>query len=117
MRKYLLPLGAVALAAAAFIGLTAGPIEAIGSTGQRHVIEIRGLEFRPHELVVAPGDTVVWINRDLVPHTATADDATWDSETIDANQEWRIIVREGMRETYLCLHHPTMKGRFRIAQP
>ena len=117
MRKYLLPLGAAAVAAVAFIALVAVPIEATGSTGQRHVVEIRQLEFHPQELVVAPGDTVVWINRDLVPHTASADDATWDSETIDAKQEWQIIVSEGMGETYLCLHHPTMKGRLRIAQP
>ncbi len=116
MRKYLLPLGAAAMVAAAFTGVAAAQMAATEPAAQRHVVEIHKLEFRPRELTVAPGDTVVWINRDLVPHTVTAGDETWDSETIDANQEWQIVVRDGLSEDYLCLYHPTMTGRLRIAR-
>ena len=116
MRKYFLPLGAAAIAAAAFIGLIPLSMGATETGGQRHVIEIRKFEYRPQELEVAPGDTVVWINYDLIPHTATAEDANWDSETIEAKKEWQIVVREGMSELYLCLFHPTMRGRLKIVR-
>lgn len=31
------------------------------------------------DITVAPGTTVVWINRDTKPHTVTADDGSFDS--------------------------------------
>ena len=37
-----------------------------GTPARMHTIEIRGMEFHPAELTVALGDTVVWINRDVV---------------------------------------------------
>ena len=38
---------------------------------RRHVVEIRGMAFHPAVLEIHRGDTVVWVNRDFVPHTAT----------------------------------------------
>jgi len=64
------------LLVAILICTTLSPIKAGTSDAlnQRHVVEIRNLEFTPKELVVATGDTITWINYDLVPHTVTADD-------------------------------------------
>ena len=115
MRKHLILLGAVAaVAAAAFIGSAAAPLDAAQATARRHIVEIRNLEFFPRELSVEPGDTVVWINRDLVPHTVTADDATWDSEYLGAGEEWQIVVTPGMSGDYVCLYHPKMTARLHI---
>jgi len=35
-----------------------------------HTVTIEGMQFRPQALSVALGDTVVWVNKDLVAHTA-----------------------------------------------
>lgn len=35
---------------------------------QRHIVEIREFSFHPKRTVASPRDTVVWINRDVVPH-------------------------------------------------
>jgi len=43
------------------------------------------MQFNPAELTVHRGDRVVWVSKDLFPHTATAKDKTFDSGTIDAN--------------------------------
>ena len=59
-------IGVLALAGAAAPSRPADPVP------QRHVVEIRGMAFHPEVLEVRRGDTVVWINRDIVPHTATA---------------------------------------------
>ena len=37
-----------------------------------HTITIEGMRFQPEVLTVSPGDTIVWVNKDIVPHTATS---------------------------------------------
>lgn len=94
----------VALAAAA-AGPRAGEVP-----GHRYEIEIRGMEFHPAELVVQPGDTVVWINRDIVPHTATRP-SHWDTGTLTQGQIGRYIARSRGKQPYACTLHPTMTGQ------
>lgn len=77
---------------------------------QRHVVEMRAFQFDPATLTVAPGDTVVWINRDAVPHTATSEDGAWDSGSIAAGGSWSRVVEGAGAEAYLCTFHPTMRG-------
>jgi len=66
--------------------------------------------FNPAELTVAQGDTVVWTNADIVPHSATATDASWDSKAIDAGASWSFVARKPGRHDYYCVFHPNMKG-------
>ncbi len=105
---------AAALAVAVLLGVTSSPMVAGESLSQSHTVQIRNLRFSPSELVVAPGDTVVWVNNDLIPHTITADDRSWDSERLNQNDRWEVVVHEGMRETYFCRYHPSMTGRLLI---
>ena len=105
---------AAALAVAVLLGATSSPMAAGESLTQSHTVQIHNLRFSPSELVVAPGDTVVWVNNDLIPHTITADDRSWDSERLNQNDRWEIVVHEGMHGTYFCLYHPSMTGRLFI---
>lgn len=74
----------------------------------RHVVEITHFLFAPDTLHVAVGDTIVWVNRDAVPHTATAGDGGWDSGSIAAQARWTHVVdRPG---EYVCTIHPSMVG-------
>lgn len=85
---------------------------------RRHVIEIGGMAFRPTSLVVAPGDTVVWINRDLVPHTATAEAARgWDTGVLAQERSGRVVVGRPGEVKYLCALHPGMRGTLIIRSP
>jgi plastocyanin len=43
-----------------------------------HTVTIEAMRFRPEHLTVASGDTIVWINKDLVPHTATSEPGRFD---------------------------------------
>jgi len=45
-------------------------------------------------VLAAVGDTLVWSNRDVVPHTATADGGGWNTGSIPAGGERRVVVRE-----------------------
>ena len=82
---------------------------ALGWTAPRtHTVEIRGMEFHPAELTVAPGDTIVWINRDIVPHTATA--TAWGTDVLSQGQSGSIVARRAGTIRYVCNLHPTMHG-------
>lgn len=70
------------------------------------------MAFEPAELTVMRGDTVVWLNRDIVPHTATATGKPgWDSGTLSQGTRGRVILRDGGTVTYICQLHPTMRGK------
>jgi plastocyanin len=75
-----------------------------------HTVEISGFAYLPATLDVAPGDTVVWINRDAVPHTATRDGRSWDSGSIAAGQTWRLVAASRGSQPYYCAFHPVMRG-------
>ena len=74
-----------------------------------HLVEIEGMKFNPKVLEVSPGDTVIFRNADLVPHTATAKD--FDSKPINPNGSWKLVVGKKKGEVpYKCSLHPTMNG-------
>ena len=78
---------------------------------KKHVVEISALKFEPEQLNAAIGDTVVWVNKDIVPHTATATDEKWDFDYIaDGDKSTVLIVQETGNQPYFCRYHPSMKG-------
>ena len=77
-------------------------------SGETHVIEISGLKFVPDNVDAKPGDTITWVNRDIVPHTATSKDGSWDTGTLAKNESKSLVVREGMASAYFCKFHPSM---------
>jgi plastocyanin len=102
---------ALAMGVVAFAGASAAS-RSPAPASQSHLIEIRGMAFEPAELTVMRGDTLVWINRDIVPHTATAPGKRgWDTGTLSQGELGRVILRESGRVTYICQLHPTMRGR------
>ena len=78
----------------------------------RHVVEIRGMAFHPEVLQVSRGDTVEWINRDIVPHTATSTrKGGWDTGPLPEGKTGRYIAAHRGEDPYICKLHPTMVGK------
>jgi len=88
----------------------AGAIGGCSPSPRSHAIVMRNFGFDPPTVTVAVGDTVSWQNADLVPHTATARDAAWDSKTIGADGAWHVITTAPGTHDYYCVFHPGMKG-------
>lgn len=83
-----------------------------GRAPTTHTVEIRGMEFHPAVLTAAVGDTIVWTNRDIVPHTATASGPTkWDTGQLTQGQVGRYVARRAGVMAYSCTFHPTMHGK------
>ena len=79
-----------------------------------HTVTIEGMRFLPEVLTVAPGDTVMWVNNDLVPHTATSTTGSFDSKDIQADKSWKLTIRKTGDFAYICTFHPTMKAMLRV---
>lgn len=69
-------------------------------------IEIHDFAFVPGVDTLPAGGEVVFVNRDAVPHTATAADGAWDTRAIAAGDSAVVRVARGGR--YRCAFHPTM---------
>jgi plastocyanin len=90
--------------------------------GSKHVpttyqVEIRGMKFVPAELAVAVGDTIVWTNHDVLPHTVTSAipaPAAFDSKEIGATKQWTLTVTAPGEYSYACTYHPTMTGKLQV---
>jgi plastocyanin len=73
-----------------------------------HTIKIAQFAFDPAELRVARGDTVVWENADILPHTTAADSAAWTSGELTPRGRFRFVATDTGRFAYHCAAHPTM---------
>ena len=104
------PLSSRVVAAVMAVIVTAAPPLANGqeANGIRHRVEIQQFRFVPEAIEVKPGDTIVWVNLDIVPHTVTATDASWDSGNLDPDAEWEMTVGEPNSGGYFCAYHPAM---------
>jgi plastocyanin len=72
-----------------------------------HVVTIEAMAFSPATLTIRRGDTVVWNNKDVVPHTATAR-GQFDSGNIAAGKRWSHAMGKAGSYRYVCAYHPGM---------
>lgn len=76
--------------------------------GQIHQVEIRDFAFHPDQLEVRRGDQICFTNSDLTPHTATANDASWDSGTLESGDRLVLDITPAWTGGYFCAFHPQM---------
>jgi plastocyanin len=77
-------------------------------------ITIQNLVNVPAEANAKVGDTVEWINKDVLAHTATARNGDWDV-MIGPNKTGRVVLKKAGTVDYYCKFHPNMTGRLIIA--
>jgi plastocyanin len=75
-------------------------------------VTIDNLVFSPEELKAKAGDTIAWINKDIVAHTATARGGL--DVMIPANESASLVLSKAGIVEYYCRFHPNMKGRITI---
>ena len=81
---------------------------------QTHNVVIHNFAFQPAELTVNVGDTIVWKNMDIVSHTVTAADKSFDSGEIKAGQSWKLVAKKRGVVAYSCSPHPNMHGTLTV---
>jgi len=80
-----------------------------------HTVEIIQMRFQPAELTLKKGDTVVWINRDIVEHDVTEEKGRlWTSGPLAPGGSWSSVVTQNA--DYFCSIHVVMKGKLIVEQ-
>jgi plastocyanin len=97
-------------AVAALLVLAAVTLVPAAALAANHVVNIENFEFKPQTLHVKRGDTVEWINKDILDHTATSTAPAFDSKAIKPGGKWRWTASRAGQYPYICSFHPNMTG-------
>jgi len=80
-----------------------------------HVIVVGNLSFGAVPNSVRVGDTIVWINKDIFRHTATARDNSFDLDLAPGAQAQTVVKKTGILD-YYCRFHPGMTGKISVVR-
>jgi|SRR5581483_3218078 len=78
--------------------------------GNHVTVTIDATNYAPKFVTVHPGDTIDWVNKDLLTHTVTARNGSFDSKEIAPGKTWSYTPTTRGQFDYRCTIHPTMKG-------
>jgi plastocyanin len=93
---------------------TAASTSKVTPAAQARMVVIENVQFNPQSLTVKSGERITWVNKDLFPHTATADAKAFDSKEIAPDASWTWLARKPGTYSYVCAFHPTMKGTLTV---
>ncbi|MGH6659005.1 MAG: cupredoxin domain-containing protein [Sphingomicrobium sp.] len=79
-----------------------------------HKVVIDKMRFGPLPANIHAGDTILWVNKDLFRHTATARDRSFHLDLAPGASDRTVIWRRG-NINFFCVFHPGMQGRFVVA--
>lgn len=105
--------GAAALLTFTLATTATTPATARSPAPQKYTVVMANMSFGklPRAKV---GDTIVWVNRDTVPHTATARDKTFDVR-VQQGQSVSMVVKKAGNIAFYCIYHPAMRGTLIVA--
>ena len=103
MRALVLPLVAIAIAGCG--SSDAKPVAASATT-----VDIKSFKYKPVTVAVRKGGSVRWTNSDDAAHTATADDRSFDTQTINKGAARMVTFTSAGTFAYHCDFHPFMKA-------
>jgi plastocyanin len=113
MRATCLTLLAVAVLAAGCggSGERQAPVAAVQPEPKAQAtVDIRSFKYKPLTVTVRKGGRVRWTNSDAAAHTATADDRSFDTQTIDKGAARMVSFTTAGTFAYHCDFHPFMKA-------
>jgi plastocyanin len=85
-----------------------------GEAAKSEKVQIAEFTYEPDPVVVQAGGKVIWQNQDSAPHTATADDGSFDTGTIAEGKLGSASFKHPGTFTYHCEIHPTMHGTVEV---
>jgi len=77
-------------------------------------IVMENLVISPAAASAKVGDTIEWINKDVLAHTATARNGDFDV-TLPPKKSVTLVLKKAGDVEYYCRFHPNMKATLTIA--
>jgi plastocyanin len=91
------------------------PEQRIVNKPRSYTIQIKQMQFQPAELTVHEGDTVVFVNYDMVAHDVTEEThKAWASGPMQTGATWKMVATDDAN--YYCSIHAVMKGKILLAK-
>lgn len=84
------------------------------SPSPEHVITMRSMSYGRIPAGIKAGDTIVWVNRDNVPHSVTARNRSFNF-VVPQGRSLRVTVRQIGTFAFYCTYHPAMRGTITFA--
>jgi plastocyanin len=85
----------------------------VAAQAETHIVTMAQVAFAPAAITVRVGDTVEWDNRDIVAHTATAKEASFDVNVVP-NRRGSAVLETAGTFSYICRYHPNMRGQITV---
>jgi plastocyanin len=85
-----------------------------GDAVRSEKVQIIDFAYDPDPVTIEEGGKVIWINRDAAPHTATADDDSFDTGRLNAGNLKSESFKEPGEYAYFCEIHPEMRGTVEV---
>ena len=102
----------LAILAVLALGVPGSPASPAGTTQS---VAMKGVAFTPKQVTVHVGDSVEWANQDIVAHTATARDKSWDVNVLPG-KTGRMVMKAAGTFDYICRYHPNMTAEI-VVEP
>ena len=91
---------------------TATPAAAAPKT---YVVVMDKMKFGAVPANLKAGDVLVWENRDMFRHTATAKDGSFNVD-LPAGAKGKTVLRKPGTFAFSCKYHPGMKGVLKVSK-
>ncbi len=79
-------------------------------------VKIVEFTYVPDPVTIQVGGKVTWQNEDTAPHTATADDGSFDTGTLERGKIKSETFKQAGTFPYFCEIHPTMRGTVEVVE-
>jgi plastocyanin len=79
-------------------------------------VAIRQMQFSPARVTVKKGATVTWTQRDSMPHTVTASNGSFGSQTLNGGVSYSRTFDEPGEYSCYCSLHPSMQGEIVVIE-
>lgn len=78
-----------------------------------YTVVIDKLKFGPVPAELHKGDSIVWVNRDILRHSATAANHSFDVD-LPPGAKGTIVLKSSGDIAFLCRYHPGMRGMLHV---
>jgi plastocyanin len=74
-------------------------------------INLANISFNPKETTIKAGTTVIWMNKDNMAHTVTADDKSFDSGNLNPGDTFKFTFAKAGTYHFYCRYHGGPNGQ------
>ena len=89
------------------------PMPLAAAAPHTYTVVIDKLKFGAVPAELHKGDAILWVNRDILRHSATAVNHSFDID-LPAGAKAKMVLKSSGSIPFVCRYHPGMRGVLRV---